>query len=43
MVGFAPQADGSYAKVAQTGNVVVEDQVEIGANTTIDRATMGQP
>ncbi|POY39397.1 UDP-3-O-(3-hydroxymyristoyl)glucosamine N-acyltransferase [Solitalea longa] len=39
--GFAPQADGSYSKVAQIGNVVIEDNVEIGANTTIDRATMG--
>jgi UDP-3-O-[3-hydroxymyristoyl] glucosamine N-acyltransferase len=39
--GFAPQPDGSYKKVPQTGNVVVEDYVEIGANTTIDRATMG--
>jgi UDP-3-O-[3-hydroxymyristoyl] glucosamine N-acyltransferase len=39
--GFAPQADGSYKKVPQLGNVVVEDYVEIGANTTIDRATMG--
>lgn len=39
--GFAPQADGSYKKVPQIGNVVVEDNVEIGANTTIDRATMG--
>ncbi len=39
--GFAPQEDGTYKKVAQTGNVVVEDHVEIGANTTIDRATMG--
>ncbi len=39
--GFAPQADGTYKKVAQTGNVVIEDLVEIGANTTIDRATMG--
>lgn len=39
--GFAPQADGTYKKVAQTGNVVIEDSVEIGANTTIDRATMG--
>src|SRR5690606_29085616 len=38
--GFAPQADGSYEKVPQMGNVVVEDYVEIGANTTIDRATM---
>lgn len=39
--GFAPQADGSYQKVPQLGNVIIEDQVEIGANTTIDRATMG--
>lgn len=39
--GFAPQADGSYKKVPQIGNVVIEDYVEIGANTTIDRATMG--
>lgn len=39
--GFAPQADGSFKKVPQIGNVIIEDQVEIGANTTIDRATMG--
>lgn len=39
--GFAPQPDGSYNKIAQIGNVVIEDDVEIGANTTIDRATMG--
>jgi UDP-3-O-[3-hydroxymyristoyl] glucosamine N-acyltransferase len=39
--GFAPQADGSYQKVPQIGNVVVEDGVEIGANTCIDRATIG--
>jgi UDP-3-O-[3-hydroxymyristoyl] glucosamine N-acyltransferase len=39
--GFAPQADGSFKKVPQIGNVVVEDNVEIGANATIDRATMG--
>lgn len=39
--GFAPQADGSYKKVPQLGNVVVEDFVEIGANSTVDRATMG--
>ena len=39
--GFAPQADGSFKKVPQIGNVVIEDQVEIGANTTIDRATIG--
>lgn len=39
--GFAPQKDGSYKKIPQIGNVVIEDNVEIGANTTIDRATMG--
>ncbi|MGB8194720.1 MAG: UDP-3-O-(3-hydroxymyristoyl)glucosamine N-acyltransferase [Chitinophagaceae bacterium] len=39
--GFAPQADGSYKKVPQIGNVVLEDNVEIGSNVTIDRATMG--
>ena len=39
--GFAPQPDGSYAKIPQLGNVVLEDDVEIGANTTVDRATMG--
>ena len=39
--GFAPQADGSYKKIPQTGNVVLEDCVEIGANTTVDRSTMG--
>lgn len=39
--GFAPQADGSFQKVPQIGNVIVENNVEIGANTTIDRATMG--
>ncbi|GAB1463997.1 UDP-3-O-(3-hydroxymyristoyl)glucosamine N-acyltransferase [Pedobacter sp.] len=39
--GFAPQKDGSYNKIAQIGNVVIEDDVEIGANTSIDRATMG--
>ncbi len=39
--GFAPQADGGYKKVPQIGNVVIEDFVEIGANTTIDRATIG--
>ena len=39
--GFAPQADGSFKKVPQIGNVLLEDNVEIGANTTIDRATMG--
>lgn len=39
--GFAPTPDGSYKKIPQTGNVVIEDNVEIGANTVIDRATMG--
>jgi UDP-3-O-[3-hydroxymyristoyl] glucosamine N-acyltransferase len=39
--GFAPQADGSYKTIPQIGNVVLEDQVSIGANCTIDRATMG--
>lgn len=39
--GFAPQADGSFIKVPQIGNVKIEDNVEIGANTTIDRATIG--
>ncbi|QNL51335.1 UDP-3-O-(3-hydroxymyristoyl)glucosamine N-acyltransferase [Olivibacter sp. SDN3] len=40
--GFAPQEDGSYRKISQIGNVVIEDNVEIGANTAIDRATMGK-
>ncbi len=39
--GFAPQPDGSYQKIPQLGNVVIEDDCEIGANTCIDRATMG--
>jgi UDP-3-O-[3-hydroxymyristoyl] glucosamine N-acyltransferase len=39
--GFAPLADGSYSKIPQIGNVIIEDDVEIGSNTTIDRATMG--
>lgn len=39
--GFAPQEDGTYSKVPQIGNVVIEDDVEIGACTTIDRATLG--
>lgn len=38
--GFAPE-DGAYKKIPQIGNVVIEDNVEIGANTTIDRAVMG--
>jgi UDP-3-O-[3-hydroxymyristoyl] glucosamine N-acyltransferase len=39
--GFAPQTDGSFKKVPQMGIVVIEDNVEIGANATIDRATIG--
>jgi UDP-3-O-[3-hydroxymyristoyl] glucosamine N-acyltransferase len=39
--GFAPQSDADYIKVAQIGNVIIEDNVEIGSNTTIDRATLG--
>ena len=39
--GFAPKEDGSYDKIAQVGIVILEDDVEIGSNTTIDRATMG--
>ena len=39
--GFAPQADGTFKKVPQIGNVIIEDGVEIGANATIDRATIG--
>jgi UDP-3-O-[3-hydroxymyristoyl] glucosamine N-acyltransferase len=39
--GFAPQSDNEYMKIPQLGNVVLEDHVEIGANVTIDRATMG--
>lgn len=39
--GFAPQDDTNYMKVAQIGNVIIEDHVEIGSNTTIDRATLG--
>jgi len=39
--GFAPQPDGSYKTIPQLGNVVLEDNVSIGANTTIDCATMG--
>lgn len=39
--GFAPQNNGSYRKISQIGNVVVENEVEIGANTVVDRATMG--
>ena len=39
--GFAPQKDGSYKKIQQIGNVIIEDNVEIGANTVVDRATLG--
>ena len=39
--GFAPLNDGTYKKIPQIGNAIIEDDVEIGANTTIDRATMG--
>ena len=39
--GFAPDENGVYSKIPQIGNVVIEDDVEIGANSTIDRATMG--
>ncbi len=38
--GYAPQKDGSYKKIPQLGNVIIEDYVDIGANTTIDRATL---
>ncbi len=40
--GFARQADGSYKKIPQNGKVVIEENVEIGSNTCIDRATMGE-
>ena len=40
--GFAPRKDGSYQKIPQLGIVVLEDDVEIGANTCVDRATMGE-
>jgi UDP-3-O-[3-hydroxymyristoyl] glucosamine N-acyltransferase len=40
--GFAPKPDGTYDKIPQMGIVVVEDDVEIGANTTVDRATLGE-
>ena len=39
--GFAPQSESEFMKIPQLGNVVLEDHVEIGANTAIDRATMG--
>jgi len=39
--GFAPNEDGVFSKIPQIGNVIIEDNVDIGANTTIDRATLG--
>lgn len=39
--GFTPNEKGEYSKVPQTGNVILEDHVDIGAGTTIDRATLG--
>ncbi|MEL6811440.1 MAG: UDP-3-O-(3-hydroxymyristoyl)glucosamine N-acyltransferase [Bacteroidota bacterium] len=39
--GFAPNEKGEFQKVPQTGNVIIEDNVDVGAGTTIDRATLG--
>ena len=39
--GFAPDENGEYSRIPQTGNVIIEDNVDIGAGTTIDRATLG--
>lgn len=39
--GFAPDINGVFSKIPQTGNVILEDDVDVGSNTTIDRATMG--
>lgn len=39
--GFAPQSDSEFMKIPQIGNVIIEDNVEIGSNVTIDRATIG--
>lgn len=39
--GFAPLEDGTFSKIPQIGNVIIEDNVEVGANSTIDRATLG--
>ena len=39
--GYAPNEAGEYSKIPQTGNVIIEDHVDIGANSTIDRATLG--
>lgn len=39
--GFAPNNEGEFSKIPQTGNVIIEDNVDVGAGTTIDRATLG--
>lgn len=39
--GFAPNGNGEFTKIPQTGNVILEDNVDVGAGTTIDRATLG--
>lgn len=39
--GYSPQPDGSHIKIQHTGNVIIEDDVEIGANSTVDRSTLG--
>ncbi|MES2411210.1 MAG: UDP-3-O-(3-hydroxymyristoyl)glucosamine N-acyltransferase [Bacteroidota bacterium] len=39
--GFAPTEDGTFSKIPQIGNVIIEDDVDVGANSTIDRATLG--
>lgn len=39
--GFAPQEDGTYSKIPQIGNVIIEDNVEVGSCSTVDRATLG--
>jgi UDP-3-O-[3-hydroxymyristoyl] glucosamine N-acyltransferase len=39
--GYAPNEDGTYSKIPQIGNVIIEDNVDIGANSTVDRATLG--
>lgn len=39
--GFAPNSENNYKKISQIGNVIIEDHVEIGSNSTIDRATLG--
>lgn len=40
--GFSSNSDGSYTKIPQIGTVIIEEDVEIGANSTVDRATMGE-